>query len=407
MNELREEIITQSVLSSKYHQLMVINELTCAINNNLTNHQIFELYDKCLQSVLQIKKVQIIAQTVGWEVVYSNNVESSIDITLLLNRFISLKTTERISIKNSFLTQFEVVVPVLKGTSPVAFALIGGIKQNPYESLTELLEFVQTLTNVATIVIENNRLFKFSLDKEMLFKDLSIAAEVQNGLIAKNLPDNEHLEMHAYYQPMQVIGGDYYDFITITPDVDVFCIADISGKGIPAALLMANFQSTLRILIKQNISIEKFIHILNKHVYENTNGDKYLTVFFGRYDKKKRELTYINAGHIPPLLMENGVIRKLTKGTTMLGAFDKLPHFEYETINISQGATLMCYTDGLVEIENEEGELFNLKTLTAYMQANTTTSARMLTMKIVAKIKSMKGKKNYGDDICILATRFK
>jgi sigma-B regulation protein RsbU (phosphoserine phosphatase) len=351
--------------------------------------------------------VQIIAQTDGWEVVYSHNVESSIDITLLLNRFISYKTTERIDIKNSFLSQFEMVVPVLKEGAPVAFALIGGIKQNPYESLVEIMEFLQTLTNVAAIVIENNRLFKFNLEKELLFKDLSVAADVQNMLIAKNLPNDNLLEMFAYYQPMQVIGGDYYDYIKVSEDIDVFCIADISGKGIPAALLMANFQSTLRILIKQDVTTEQFIHILNKHVFENTNGEKYLTFFIGKYHRKTRELTYINAGHIPPLLIENGVTRKLNVGTTMLGAFEKLPHFNYETITIAPNALLMCYTDGLIEIENENGELFNMQSLKQYMNDNENTSARMLTLKIVAKIKSLKGKKNYGDDICILATRFK
>lgn len=407
MNATDELKIYQSVLDSKYHQLTVINELTCAINNNYSNEEILELYAQCLKSVLKIDKVYMISQSNGWEKIFHKNIDGEIDISLLVQRFLQVITPQKIEIRNSFLQQFEIVVPVLKSGAPTAYALLGPMHQNNFESYSEILEFLHTLTNVVNIVVENNRLHSAQLESDFLIRDLGFAAEVQNMLVAKDLPHNDVVEMSAYYQPQKIIGGDYYDYLQLNKDEFVFCIADISGKGISAALLMANFQSTLRILVRQDISEEKFIAVLNKNIYNNTEGDKYLTLFIAKYNKATRQLTYINAGHTPPLLATDTATVPLLFGTTMLGAFPTLPHFQLGTITVPQNALLFAYTDGLFEIESEGECLFDKNKILTFLELYKNNSTRMIVARIVAQMKSMKNNRQVGDDICILATRFK
>src|SRR5690606_1346513 len=126
----------------------------------------------------------------------------------------------------------------------------------------------------------------------------------------------------ASYFPHQTVGGDYYDYVRLPEDKFLVCIADVSGKGIPAALLMSNFQASLQALVRQTTDLDYIIRELNFLVKQNSGGERFITFFAAIYDLKKRRLTYINAGHNPPLLISGGKILLLEQGTTVLGAFD-------------------------------------------------------------------------------------
>jgi len=399
--------IAQVILESKYHQLQVINELSCAFQSVYSNEEVFALYLQCLRSVLKVNRVYIIYQNEGWENIYSYNVIGNIPISLLVQRYFSTTQPELIQLNSPFLSQFDVVVPIIKSNAPLAYVFIGGIQQYNYESFSELVEFLQSLTNIALTFVENNFLYKRQMDKDLMVKDLGIAAEVQTMLIAKNLPNNQYIEIDAYYQPIQMIGGDYYDYIKLNDNEFAFCIADIAGKGIAAALLMANFQSTLRILIKQNIPPDKFIAILNNHVFDNTEGERYLTLFVAKYDIPNRRLIYINAGHIPPILFQNKQFEFLQTGTTMLGAFEKLPHFQLGELTLAPNAQLFCYTDGLSEMGSDNEETFKSSQLLEMMREYNTDSCRQFNSRIVAKFKCFKGNRHAQDDICFMNLRFK
>ena len=166
-------------------------------------------------------------------------------------------------------------------------------------------------------------------------KELELAAQVQTLLIPDQLPKDDAIEMAAIYQPHRDIGGDYYDYLEVNEDEIVFCIADISGKGIAAALLMANFQAQLRAYLRQNyLPITDFIQQLNKNVNQITRGDKFITMFLAKYNKATRVLKYINAGHNPPVLLQNGKSQLLDKGCTILGMFEELPFVNMQEITL-------------------------------------------------------------------------
>ena len=190
---------------------------------------------------------------------------------------------------------------------------------------------------------------------------MELAAEMQKLLFPAKLPSNNRMEVAAHYESLHLIGGDYYDLIKLNNEEYVLCIADVSGKGVPAALLMSNFQANLRANIKYNhagLSIENLIRELNKNVNDSANGEKFITFFLAYYNCTNRVLKYINAGHNHPILTDGKTAKQLNKGCIGLGMFEELPSVEVEEIVLKPNDTLVCFTDGLVELENEECEQF-------------------------------------------------
>lgn len=220
------------------------------------------------------------------------------------------------------------------------------------------LNFTQALTNIMVVALENKRFAKRQLEQERLKKEVEIASNVQRMLFPANLPQTQKLKAKVTYVPHSTVGGDYYDLIQKSPEEVFFCIADVSGKGMPAALLMSNFQAALRTLLRSSSDLKMIVEQLNFTIYDNTKGEKFITFFLGHYDYKKRELTYINAGHNPPILCWEREKRSelLGAGTTILGAFEELPFMEVGKRQHLKGFTIHLYTDGLTESFNEKEE---------------------------------------------------
>ena len=145
--------------------------------------------------------------------------------------------------------------------------------------------FTQTLANIIAVAIENQRLVKQNIIKERISKDLEVASEMQKLLFPSELPSNRKMDLSARYIPRHAIGGDYYDFIPLGDEEYIICIADVSGKGISAALLMANFQATIRTLFKyQRFEMTFLMEELNKKVMKSTKGEKFITFFIAHYN---------------------------------------------------------------------------------------------------------------------------
>jgi sigma-B regulation protein RsbU (phosphoserine phosphatase) len=222
------------------------------------------------------------------------------------------------------------------------------------------LTFIQTLTNIVLVAIENIRLFQESLQQERIKKELELARKMQSLLIPDNevLPTNECLSVKGFYQPHYSIGGDYYDCIRLSHNTWGFCIADVSGKGISAALLMANFQANLRALYTHEISLEDLVKQLNTRVVESANGEKFITLFIAKYNCETRLLEYINAAHNPPVVYktQDDEILKLDSNTVGVGMLDEMPVVRKESLVIDQRTKIICYTDGLSELPDENGK---------------------------------------------------
>jgi sigma-B regulation protein RsbU (phosphoserine phosphatase) len=222
-------------------------------------------------------------------------------------------------------------------------------KKHEHEDLD--LDFTQALTNIMVVALENKRFAKRQLEQERLKREVEIASNVQRMLFPAKLPQTEKLKAKVTYIPHSTVGGDYYDLIQKSEDEVFFCIADVSGKGMPAALLMSNFQAALRTLLRSSSDMKMIVEQLNYTIFDNTKGERFITFFLGYYNYRKRELTYVNAGHNPPILCWEGEKRSefLGAGTTILGAFEQLPFLEVGKREHLKGFTIHLYTDGLTE----------------------------------------------------------
>jgi sigma-B regulation protein RsbU (phosphoserine phosphatase) len=216
------------------------------------------------------------------------------------------------------------------------------------------LRFIQTLSNIIIVAIENIRLYNQSLKQVAMKREMELASRMQTMLIPSQnkLPWNNRIHFKAFYHPHYDVGGDYYDVIQLTDDEVGFCIADVSGKGISAAILMSNFQANLRALFIQGADLTTLVKLLNERVLNSANGEKFITLFIAKYNFVSKELEYINAGHNPPLLYDITTSRLslLESGCVGMGMLDEIPFIHKEKLIISGPTKLLLYTDGLVEL---------------------------------------------------------
>jgi len=233
------------------------------------------------------------------------------------------------------------------------------------------LNFVQTISSIILVAIENIRLFKESLRQEAIKKELELAARMQQKLIPDNklMPRDNYLTVNGFYYPHYEVGGDYYDCIKLSETITGFCIADVSGKGISAAILMSNFQASLRAIFTHDIALPVLTGKLNALTVANASGEKFITAFLARYDQTSGILEYINAGHNPPVLYDtvSGTITHLNSLCVGIGMLDEIPPVKEEIIRIKGYSKLVCYTDGLSDLKGDDGKEILTKEIIRYI----------------------------------------
>ncbi len=234
---------------------------------------------------------------------------------------------------------------------------------------------------------------------------MELAGAMQQMLIPDTLPKNERYELASIYRPHSGIGGDYFDFIDYDDPRFAFCIADVSGKGAAAALLMANIQASVRYLINKRIKAEQFIHELNKSIQEAAKGEKFITFFIAEYNTLTNEMIYVNAGHNPPVMVSGGKLETLTKGCTILGIVDEITDLTVGRIKIEEDTLIVTYTDGLTDITNNEGVYFDEDLLHPFVLEHSDLSAESFNSLLKEKIESFKGDQSFPDDVSVLTCR--
>ena len=234
---------------------------------------------------------------------------------------------------------------------------------------------------------------------------MELAKKFQQLLIPEKIPRSDKYAVDIYYRPHSNVGGDYVDFIKYSKDRFAVVIADISGKGVAAALLMSNFQAMLHGLVQQYRDLETFVFALNQAVYRITKSDKFITFFIAEIDTDKRKLTYINAGHYPPVLYNGGEISELKTGSTVIGAFENLPFIQEESIDLKNDALLFCFTDGLADLQDDEGTYFEETQITKFVLDNKDLAVEAFNETLIKTLEEYRGEKEFVDDIAILTTK--
>ncbi len=243
------------------------------------------------------------------------------------------------------------IIPITQNTKPLAYILIGDTNEGKGTSpIIKYLNSIQILSNHIIMAIENKR-------QEGMRKELEMASRMQSLLIPKAdiFDGNPYIAVCPFYLPHYEVGGDYYDFDYLSQDEMFFCIADVAGKGMAAALLMSNFQASLKALFVSETELSVLVQRLNKIIVKNSNGERFITLFIGRYNFKTHVLKYVNAGHNPPILFdkESMSLQYLTKGCPGIGMIDDIPVINEGQITIAHNSKILCFTDGVVEMERE------------------------------------------------------
>ncbi|MBX2990014.1 MAG: SpoIIE family protein phosphatase [Bacteroidetes bacterium] len=241
------------------------------------------------------------------------------------------------------------VVPMgLQGENKGLMILGERLSGNPYEEID--YEFLTSLANLAIISLENARLFKEAIEKQRMEDELLIARDIQKGLLPNVLPAIPGFDIAAANISSKQVGGDYYDVIPADNNRHVIAIGDVSGKGTPAALLMASIQASIRALVPLNLSLSELTGRVNDLMCENTGGNKFVTFFWGFVDPVAMTLNYVNAGHnYPYLIHADGSIDRLDKGGMILGVLKTLMPYEEATVRLTHGDLLLLFTDGVSE----------------------------------------------------------
>ncbi len=398
-------------LKLKQLEIDALLEITKAINSNRSASSLFELFHRTLKDQIGVENMLLFSKNGNdWEPVLGNKFVSEFNPELIHTLLKYDKLTDLNELNGelpNYLKQYDILIPVFHKEDPLAYLLMSNPRVESYEPLEDKIKFAQTVTNIITVAIENKRLFKKETEQLAFKKELEVAAQVQNMLIPHNLPNNNLLQMDAIYLPHQNIGGDYYDYLQLSEDEIFFCIADISGKGIAAALLMANFQAQIRELTKHNpATIEEYMQQLNTAVLMSTKGEKFITLFLGKYNRKNRILKYVNSGHNPPILVNSHGYKFLDKGTTILGIFDELPSVKMGQIPIIENTAIICFTDGLTDVVNEQNQVFPLDSLIKLVEGNYKSDVKSLNKKIIDEIMRFKGEDGQvSDDITVLSVK--
>jgi len=404
MDKEKESLSSKQIKDLKLNLLL---EVTKAINNNLSTGQLLDIFRDFVKNKLNIGKLLLFSNNAGWKCLLKYGVGNQEHEINVEKELIHIKEISTIDLSvGSLAKSFEIIVPVLHKSQPLAFVLIGDLEDKQEMSpAIKHLPFIQTLTNIIIVAIENKKLAKESVRQAAIKKELELASEMQSMLFPSELPNNKAIEMAAIYQPHTQVGGDYYDYIRLNENELVFCMADVSGKGVSAALLMSNFQANLRALLNHTTSLTDLVRELNEKVISSAKGEKFITLFIAKYNIITRVLTYVNAAHNPPILL-NGTSPSLLKiGCTGLGMFDELEKVSEGIVNINSGSLLVCYTDGLVELENEKGKDFGTDALKEFIKKNSKLSPAKLNKEIMEELIGFKGNMPYVDDIALLSCR--
>lgn len=391
-------------------KLNALLEITTAINNNLPTDQLLNNFSFVLKQQLNFRRFVLFIKQESWNCILKEGIKGKIEVEDNIHDLLRFKETTLLVDSNStLLKEFNVVVPVLHLGQALAYLLLSDNQLKPATLLDadSHLTFAQTLTSIVSVAIENKRLVKSNVIKEIISKDLEVASELQKLLFPSDLPSDRKMDVHAKYIQRHAIGGDYYDFIPLGDEEYILCIADVSGKGISAALLMANFQATVRTLFKyQRFELAFLMEELNKKVVLNAKGEKFITFFIAHYNASSRKLIYINAGHNHPMLFMNRKVQPLISGCIGLGMLDELPSIQIGSITLSSSATLVLFTDGVVEIEDINGEQFGVDRLIKDIKAYSGLKMEDMNNIIFSHLTEWCGTLNFDDDTAIMSCKF-
>jgi len=300
------------------------------------------------------------------------------------------------------------LVPLHGSGQLLGFLALGDkLSEEPFAP--EDRELLLSVAEQAAIALENVQLVSQLVDQEKLKREVEIAQEVQAQLFPKRLPKLATLGYVGSCRSARAVGGDYYDFLSLAPGRVGIALGDIAGKGISAALLMASLQALLRSHAPlRGHDLPMLISDINRLLYESTDTARYATFFYGVYDEPARRLTYVNAGHVPPVLVRasgaTGSVERLTCGGLVIGLMPD-PAYECATVELGPGDFLVIFSDGVSEAESASGEMFGDERVGTLCAANPRLSAQAFHDLLLDEVARFSAGMPQGDDTTLIVAK--
>jgi sigma-B regulation protein RsbU (phosphoserine phosphatase) len=397
-------------LSSKIKQrdfkLNALLELTEAINANSSEGDLIAQFQNIVQTHLGIEKLALFVKREDWQCLLQYGEMNVSEFIIPADDFFRANTGVALS-EDASHESYDVVIPVLHNNQPLAIALAGDNTEDVrgMSPTVKHMRFLQTLTSVLSVALENKRLLTNLVQQERLKKELELAAEMQHLLLPSHFPDTAKWNVQGIYRAHQQVGGDYYDVFQFNEHEWVFCLGDVSGKGMPAAFLMSNFQAYVRNAFEEKRpDLEMLSNKLNKRVWDAAQGEKFITFFLAVYNSESQELEYVNCGHNAPVFKTGGEFKHFGATAIGLGMLPELPRVSAVKHVLCSGDVMLGYTDGLVEVNNAEGDYFEMEGIEKNLIG---THAKDVCMAVETAANNFRGECLFNDDVAILAICWK
>lgn len=300
-------------------------------------------------------------------------------------------------------TRAGMAVPIISKQRTIGVFSLESNGLNAYDE--DDLELLDAFASLAAISIERAREHEEILEKRKLEEELSIARGIQKTFLPDKHPKIPGFDISGINIPSETVGGDYYDFIPIIENQVGIAIGDVSGKGIPAALIMASFRASLIAEIRNNYAIRSIMFKVNNLLFESTEPDIFVTAVYGVLDTKNRIFTFANGGHNAPIFRHaHGKMEYLIEGGVTLGTFEN-SEYEVRPLSLSSGDIIVLYTDGVTEAKNEKEEEFGTKRLKQVINDSHRLSAAQIQENIYKAVKDFAGNLPQADDLTMIVIK--
>ncbi|MGA7306996.1 MAG: PP2C family protein-serine/threonine phosphatase [Rhodothermales bacterium] len=300
----------------------------------------------------------------------------------------------------------EIAIPLrLRGATQGILCL--GPKMTGQRYQPSDVEFLYALGNLALTSIQNTYLVDEQIERERMAQEMRLAREIQERLLPDKLPECEHVEIAAFATPSREVSGDYFDVVNLNGERLMMAIADVTGKGIPASLLMANMQACLRIVLPMDMKLEEATARINDVIHGNTGFDKFITFFWCICSADGRSLHYVNAGHNPPVhITAEGKLTHLESGGLLLGIMGGMPYERGEVV-LDSGDVVAMFTDGVTEAMNHEHQEYDDPRLEGVLMDNRHLSAQEILDAVIADVREFTQGAEQSDDITMMVMKVK
>lgn len=401
------------MLDRKVYELNTLFDLSKDFNMMVDRDEIIRVFKFAMLGQMLIQKFFFVLEHEGSrEVVTTSGINArlgskQIDKLFALDEDL-VEVDESLCEEIPFLKEQEIKAVIGLKLQNEKIGLVGvGARANKENYTSSDYNFLRSLGNLALLSIQKTYLLEERIEKERLEEEITIAKSIQRGLLPDPIPTSEKLDIAASNISSYQVGGDYYDILETPGGNLLIAIGDVTGKGIPASLLMANLQSMLHVLLPIDITLGEASARMNDIIYENTPSDKFITFFWGIFDPRQSIFKYVNAGHNPPLFLRKGKdeIEQLEEGGLILGAMPTTSPYTETDIKLSSEDILVLFTDGVTEALNaEETEEYGDERLIECIKKNRSSSAKEIQDAIVADVNEFSQNIQY-DDITLVVVK--